>query len=485
MRLKELISSRLSLKPVLRSWSNDGLKCIKELKYLRPNCLDINGEPLFRDLTDGIYLSNRYMAEDVRILREFGLKNISVKQVWNRVRSDLNSPRSRMKSQETSADWHSRSSEMILSYVTQHSDLESVQAFAMLPLQDGSWTSIVAGPVYYHEVAGVDVPLDLGLRVLDPEAGAHPGRRELFDAVGVKYCDPKDIKRLIVGKYAKWNNVDLKSSVSHMSFLFHHCHEIDESVDKTMFLYDAEMRPIYRTRVTLGRPEMIVDDIYFSTPGAYNVAALRQGQSGSKPHNIHIIHPAYMDSACATSSAHSLQWTDWLESCAGVLSAPRLIDPRNEDSLSTLFTWIITERRDSLLGILKTHWQTYSESLTAGVIVALQQVKLKSATKGDVHLQDTFLPLPDLLNVAANLGLQRKIRFLRLPPEFAGEPPALWNFLGIFNVGSTTNLDFYLEALRASRDNSAETFSQQRPKILEIYSAIEERAKVDDYERLQ
>lgn len=476
-----MITSGLGPKPILRSWSSNKLECIKQLKYVIPSCLDTDGEPLFSDLEDEVYLSNNYAPDDVSTLRKIGLQNISVAEIWKRVRKDLRSSASKMKGPETSADWHSRCSEMILTEARRHDHFKIVQAFAMFPLQDGSWTSLATGPVYYHEVAGVDIPLDLGLRLLAPEAARHFGRRELFDAVGVKHCDPKDIRKLIVAKYAKWNNVDLESSVSHLRFLFHHHAESEQPIDKTMFIFDADRKPVYRTFVALGQAGLIVDDIYFNTPGAYNVAALRLGQPDSDPYNIHLIHPAYMEDKEAVSRLHDLRWHEWLQTYAGVLHSPRLVDSRDPEKLSNLFTWILKWRREYILGILRTHWQTYSDSITPNITSAIGQVKLKCTNMHESALEDTFLPLPDLLNVAANLGVKDSMQFLNLPVDFDKEQPAFWSFLDIFGVGIKTDLYFYLEALRATRCISA-NFSQQRLTLLQIYAAIEERAKVDDSE---
>ena len=484
-QLRELITSRLSPIPILRPWRGGSLRRIGKLKYLVPCCLDENGEPLFEDLTDEIYLSNKYSEEEVCILRTVGLKNISINEVWDRVRGDLRSPYSKMKSQQTGADWHSRSAQMILNQANGNQAFNIVQAFEMLPLKDKSWTSIATGPVYYHQIAGIDVPLDLGLRILAPEAAAHPVRKELFDAVGVKACNSNDIQKLIVRKYAKWNNVKLDSSVSHIRFLFHLCFESDQPIDKTMFLFDTDMNPVYQTRVTLGQPEIIVNDVYFNNPGAYNVAALRLGQAGSSTHNIHIIHPAYMESKDATSIFHALSWKNWLHKHARVLESPRLIDSHNPLKLSDLFTWIIKERRDAFLGILKTHWKTYSNFMKPEIVAALQRVKLKCNDEHDAFLQDTFVPLPELLNVAANLGVKKNVRFLRLPSEFSEESPEGWYFLKTFGAGVSADLSFYLEALRAITYNDLASRRLLRPTLLNIYAAIEERAQVDDYTRLR
>ena len=485
-QLQEEIKNQLALVRVLRTWTSGTLKCIKHLRYLVPDLCDDQGEPLFKDLADEIYLSYEYSETEVSKLRAVGLNNIYISEFWDRLKADLRSPASKMKSPQTTVEWHSRSAKSILSNIHLHQQLKEVQSFEMLPLRDGVWTSIATAPVFYHDIAGVDVPLDLGLRLLAPAAAAHPERKGLFDTIGVRSCDATEIKKLIVRKYAKWNNVDLRSSVSHIRFLFHHCLENEQPIDKTMCLFDAGGAPVYRTRVALGRSEMIVDDIYFDEPGTYNVSVICAKGSSPDRFNIHTVHPAYMEYENETSMLHGLSWKAWLQKHAGVLHTPRLLDPRNSLKLSPLFNWIISKRPESFLGVLKTHWQTYKGLMKQEIVAALRQVTIKIRRDFKTFLHDTFVPTAGLVALALSLGVKDEVRFLTLPSDLAEASPENWLFLETFGVGVMPDLKFYLETLRASICGFSTNQSQrERSKILTIYEAIEERATVDDHPRVR
>ena len=477
--------SRLALVPVLRSWRTGTLKRIGQLKYIPSDACDDEGEPLFEDLADEIYLSYEYSEKEVSKLRFIGLKDISMIELWSRVQADLKSRSSRMKDSQTTFEWHTRCAQFLLSNATPGQNLRQLQGLEMLPLRDGSWTSVAAGSVFYPQIDRVNVPVDLGFRLLAPTPARHPTRKQLFDVIGVKRCDPTEVKKLIVRKYAKWNNVDLNSSVSHIRFLYYHCPANEQPVDKTMFLFDAERAPVYRTRVALGRLEMIVDDIYFDTPGAYNVRTLCAGRAGTRAFNIHIIHPAYLAEDYVRAFGGSRIPDDWLQKHAGVLHSPRLVDRNNPLELSYLFKWIVKDRTSSLLGILKTHWQTYENSMKQEIVAALQKVKLECSNGKDVCLPDAFIPLPNLLLVAKRLGVKDDIRFLKLPYENDKGSTKNWLFLQIFGVGVNEDLNFYLGALAAFKSRNRAAQIQHRSTLLKIYEAIEERAHVNDYSRLR
>ena len=160
---------------------------------------------MFRDLAEEIYLSDAYSQEGKRALKAIGVKGIGYHDLFERVKADLESPSSKTRNLHTSQSWHSRSAQLMLNAAENPLHYESLCAMEMLPLRDGSWTSIAAGEVHYPELGAVDVPQDLSLRLLAPEPSFNPTRRKLFDKIGPKNCDPVEVKKLIVRKYNKWN----------------------------------------------------------------------------------------------------------------------------------------------------------------------------------------------------------------------------------------------------------------------------------------
>ena len=491
-----MIVHRLKDEPILRPWSGGVSKCISQLKILTPSCLDETGKPLFMDLAEEIYLSDEYSREEKQALKAIGVERIGYHDLLEKVKADLESPLSRIKNLQTSESWHRRSAKLMLDAAKYPLHFKSLCALEVLPLRDGSWTSIGAGGIYDPEIGGVDVPQDLGLRILAPQSLSNPTRRKLFEKIGLESCDPMEVKKLIIRKYNKWNNVDLESSVSHIRFLFCHCPKEEEVLDRRVVLFDAHERPIYRAHVTLGRDDMITDDLYFDSAGTYDIKELcakRRGSDGrSTERVVHIIHPAYMNFDAPVSLSHNLSWRAWLQKYAEILPSPRLVKKYDPLKPSDSFLWIIENRRHSVLGILKTHWHTYYESMSPEIVVFLQQVEIVCINGEEVCLKDTLAPLPELVTLAKDLGVHDGMRFSILPPEFESESVEDWLFLEILGAGVAVDLKFYLEALRALMYSSPVPDNQKpgsenstRSIVLRVYAAIEERAQVNDFEHLR
>lgn len=486
-QLRGMIVRSLKDKPILRPWSGGVSRCISQLKMLPKGFLDENREPLFRDLAEEIYLSDEYPLEDKRTLQAIGVELIGYHDLFKRVKADLESPSSMTKNFLTSQSWHTRSARMMLDAAKDRLHLKSLCALKMLPLRDGSWTSVAQGGVHYPQIGEVDIPQDLGLRLLAPESLFNSTRRKLFDKLGLESCDPMEVKKLIVSKYNKWNGVDLASSVSHIHFLFYHYPKEEGILPETVVLFDAQEQPIYRVRVTLGRDDMIVDDLYFDSASKYDVKKLcakrRDSNGWSSKRVVHIINPAYMDFDGPASLPHNLSWSAWLQKYAEILPSPRLVNRNKPLKPSDLFLWIVEYRRDSVLGILKTHWHTYCESMSQEIVAFLQRVKIVCVNGENVRLKDTLVPLPKLVKIAKDLKVHDRMRFMKLPPEFESESVEGWLFLELLGVGVAVDLNFYLQALRALRN--LENENSMRLIVLRVYDAIEERARVDNYKHLR
>lgn len=108
-------------------------------------------------------------------------------------------------------------------------------------------------------------------------------RKTLFSKFGVKYCDPGQVIQCITNCYSKWNNVNLMSSVAHMHYQYWHLPEGQKSLDARIYLKDQADVPVYRKFVTLGKLDLIVDDIYLETEQEYGVKNLsKQVADGKK-----------------------------------------------------------------------------------------------------------------------------------------------------------------------------------------------------------
>ncbi len=200
-------------------WSRSG-KCLKrpsELKWLTPDALDDDQKPLFDDLTDELYLSSGYRSCEQAAFTMLGIQNVTIDELLERVKADLVSPKSKIKSTMTSKSWHKRSADLLLSpFKNNHlQQSQQIRDLSLIPLRDGSWVRSTIGKVFYPEDDRVPLPTDLGLRLVDPRALEVPSRKALFSKLGVRSPKSERVIKLIVGKYNKFNAVDLSHSIEH------------------------------------------------------------------------------------------------------------------------------------------------------------------------------------------------------------------------------------------------------------------------------
>jgi hypothetical protein len=90
-----------------------------------------------------------------------------------------------------------------------------------IPLVDGTWTSLKGGPVCFPATDGLEIPTDLGLRLVDPEALKKlPTRKELFLKLGVIDMPSARVRDLIVNRYENKSLISLEDSVAHLRYVY-------------------------------------------------------------------------------------------------------------------------------------------------------------------------------------------------------------------------------------------------------------------------
>ncbi|KAH1371700.1 hypothetical protein KXX10_006688, partial [Aspergillus fumigatus] len=118
-------------------------------------------------------------------LKEYGLRVGSFDLILRMLKSDLESSTSRVKSHVTSADFHSRISQLLSTIANEHEDgMRTLNELAILPLRNGEWVPANSGPVYLPKTGEIDIPADVDFRILDPAAVANEDRRALFTHLG-------------------------------------------------------------------------------------------------------------------------------------------------------------------------------------------------------------------------------------------------------------------------------------------------------------
>lgn len=496
------IIAHLKVAPILLSRSGRYWKLPSQLKWVPPGFEDEHGVPLFDDLPNELYLSHFYKPGDITILATLGVKDLTTEDMLPRITADLFSLASKYKSSATEDSWHDRSAELLIRLFEKDQPIKSrLRSLPLIPLITGEWVSISAQPAaslfgtisrdeIYHpksEETDIRLPTDIGLSLLDPKAYKNASRKTFFSKLGVKYCDRGKVIRYITNCYSKWNNVNLMSSVAHMRYLYWHLPKDQESLDVRIYLKDQADVPVYRKFVTLGNPDLIVDDIYLETEQDYGVKSiLTQVTDGKKTiapdFPVHFINKAYLDAVPPEQCLFKLSWIEWLKEVAGVRSVPRLVDSRDPLKLSRIFQQIVSNRTSKVVGTLQTYWTDYQNLMKEEIIKALSEAKVRCENVGDTPLWETYLPTAQLKQRTSDLGLSLTVPFIKLPYALSHDL-ADWQFLKLFHVGCEADLGFYLDALHFFDFDIME--AKEIESLLAVYSEIERHSKVDEYDRVR
>ena len=493
------IISHLQTAPILVSRSGRCWKLPSQLKWVPSSFEDEHGVPLFDDLLDELYLSPFYKSSDKSTLRTLGVKDLTMEDMLPRITGDLLSLKSKYKSSTTAESWHNRIAELLIRFFeTDQPTKFKLLTLPLIPLLTGEWVSsctqnnpfggLRRAEIYYpYSENGIPVPTDIGLSLLDPKAYMNASRKTLFLKLGVKYCGPAHIIECITNRYSKWDNVNLVSSVAHMRYLYWHLPEDQMSLDVRIYLKDQAAVPVYRRFVTLGNPDLTVDDIYLETEQEYGVKDLSKqvtdGEEITSPSfPVHFINKAYLDAVPPEARRFNLSWRDWLKTVLGVRSVPRLVDPKDPLKLSRIFQHVVSNRPTKLVGTLKTYWTEYQTLMQEEIIQALSEAKVRCENVEDTPLWETCLPTAELKQRTSDLGLSHRVPFIKMPYALSNDL-ADWQFLKLFHVGCEADLGFYLEVLHFFDSDVMD--ENEILNLLAVYKEIERHSKVDDYDQVR
>ncbi|KAH7006858.1 hypothetical protein EDB80DRAFT_893373 [Ilyonectria destructans] len=203
------IADALSRLPLL--WTDIGsnlgqLYSISQLRRLGENEVDVDGRPLFPDLTEEpIYLSVRYERKDVDVLTEYGLGAVQTKDLIPRLRALTEREAWNVKFyQNRDEDWQSRVARRVLgAWEDQREDWkDALKTMPLLPLASGLLRAPadLSSKVYFPDIDGIPIPPDVSLVMILPAAAANPDCRKLYQALGVVSADSATVRSLLSPK---------------------------------------------------------------------------------------------------------------------------------------------------------------------------------------------------------------------------------------------------------------------------------------------
>jgi hypothetical protein len=217
-KVKELLTAS----PILRPYGDCLLKMISQLKVIPEEFKDKAEKPLFDESSEIIYLAPEYEPSDINFLRPFGLANLTAEDVISIVKKDVSSPTSRLKL-TIDNDWHIRVSKFLVNF-SRGKCIRHLRNIPLIPLEGAEWSSTIPDPIFFPQTDDINIPTDLGLRLVKREAiNGGAARRMLFSKLGVTYALSSHVRSLIFRKYNMPETratVNLDSSVAHLRYLY-------------------------------------------------------------------------------------------------------------------------------------------------------------------------------------------------------------------------------------------------------------------------
>ena len=478
--------------PILLSRSGKSWKRPSQLKRLTLDALDHDQKPLFNDLPNELYLSDGYGSLEPDALTMLGNQYITIDELLERVKADLMNANSKMKSSMTSKSWHERSADLLLtSFKKNYSQqCQQIRSLCLIPLRDGSWVSSIVGKTFYPEDGRVPVPTDLGIQLVDPRALEVPSRVALFSELGVRAPKSQGVINLIIGRYNKFNAVDLQHSIEHLRYLYWKLPKDHKSLDRSIYVRDHANQPVYRAFLTFGNKDLIVDDLYFESDDMYGASRLLMELKNDKEiiapgFPVHFINKAYLEAVSSKARQNDTSWGDWLANFAEIRRIPRLVMKGDDTKLSGVFSYILDWRGDKIVGTLKAHWNSYSQLMNEEILSTLSQASVPCDGIADTSLAETYFPLSNLKDSCAKLGVEPAVPFLKLPTELNEKSLAEWDFLKTLQVRYKADLDFYIHILRYLRSSTGTLSKREEDSLFATYEAIGKYSREDDYPRLR
>jgi hypothetical protein len=443
----------------------------ENVRTLPPNYLDDSGSPLFRDRLGrhSKYLSLEYGPENIKALKElFDIKDIEDLAMCHRIKHDLRSHNSKMKSGETSNSWHTRAAHLIISLLKKSpgTDIETMvlKDLRLVPLSDGQWVTAMATQSYFPAEIGPAIPQDIVITI-DPESTVNEAREQLFEALGATECSPDEVVGKMREEYSRPDGAaDLASSKLHLSYLYWHVEDSSHPIFSHLWIYDDNERKINTRRTDV--------PVYLPSEDKYGPYELFRGALPKLP--VSFLDPGYLDMIFPITQQtrqHGMSWTGWLKRALSVRDAPRL--RFSAGSLSTEFRFILQHRPDKIIGTLKTHWATYKPDMTVSITEEIKTASVSCWGILSTQLKSTYFPTEGLMNESANLGIVSGFPFLEKDTILNyKDSPEDWDFLRRFWVQSEADISFYLEILRQHKSRPQKAWNCARADILNTYSSI-------------
>ncbi|RFU75723.1 hypothetical protein TARUN_6482 [Trichoderma arundinaceum] len=331
----------------------------------------------------------------------------------------------------------------------------------IIPLRDGTQTSLTAGPVFWPTSAGAHIPADIAVRLLE--------------MLGVREAPVKEIRSLILQKHHDVGKITPVACKEHLRFLYltHGCRSTD-----------VELRDVYVVDHELQLVRPCVEDVYLPGRAPFSPEYLFSQLAVADPEDLSystsFVNAVLLEDAPSPPPMATTYptWTRWLCDSLGVLEQIRLLNRKGND-ISDEFAQIAHQRPDLVLGILEHIWKTQGQVVSdkPEIMSKIKRISVPCRT-GDLRpLWETYIPFQHLQ--------RRCLEFMKSSEPFPfldfGFQPSTedlsgrWSFLyRDLGVSKNDDLGLLLDILSYIQEANPNGLSSKRcHEIVGLYCELE------------
>jgi hypothetical protein len=407
---------------------------------------DRDGKPMFGSSTE--YVSLEYPVS-VRVnLALLGVNSPDWKWVSEKLKH-LHQNRS-LHDESRTMEWHSDLAKVILTpnearRNTRYADI--VGSIPLIPLADGRWSAAptASNPIYFPHSLGTKIPSGLPLILVERAACECPHRMKLFKWLGVKDCNVSNIVERIIDYHTKLERANRSDVIEHVKYLY-------QAKDRLRL---GDMKKVYFTDQN--------SSLFRKGPQCYANGSAEDELCDlfSGCENAFFLHPDYFQ---GLSHSQKNDFVQWLATFADVATLPRFRS--QSGSLHDDFLWLLQNRSDRVLGVLRRHWNHYCSQITNEIKSQLAGHRVLCQSGDRIPLRETFIPISPLLEKSQEFCGTSSCPFVVLPDG----PTSEWTFLSQFDVGTAENLEFYLWILAQPRFKTGSDVEKAKKLYCEIQS---------------
>lgn len=465
---------------------NDSLHRPSQLRILTPDFTH-QSEALMSDSRQPWwFLSNKYKSFNHPALLEVGISRLNFNEAFDLIEDDLKSNLSRLRSRPLTDAWHDTFTTFIkhglalgnMSYKKRIYDMSIVPVRVGGVLEWHRPGAAVFFPYAVNEGTGpecilIEIPTDIDLVVLHPDAATAPKRRDVYLSLGVQQASSVKICTAIINSMTKSGTKYPRNLLGSLELLFWFSYESFALQDK---LKASTSGDFYAPTA----------DLFMRSREQYHAECLVRLDE-NPDYGKHFLNTMYQSSKVATRSRGGKTWEQWLVEVAGVRWYPTLQDPSNREKLH----WIldVVHDRDStlFLSVIQTYWaQGYSSTcrLNSKLDALLRKCQVLCQHGGMEELSKSWFPTENILSVARKYGVEKRLPILSLPNPPQEHLISDWPALRDLGIRYSLDLWFYRKAI------SALAATGQRPTIGPatlgwLYKNMADRVTLEDRKAIQ